>query len=210
MANMKKIPNYLTMFRIAAIPLLIAVFHIYGAGWLAFIIFSLAGITDFFDGYLARKFKAESKFGEMLDPIADKLLTAVALVYLLWFGLANIIPTAVILLREFLVSGLREFLAANRGKMPVTKLAKWKTASQFLAIAMLMLAPSVDKTVFDLGNIMLWLAGILTLITGVQYTKSAVQQIKKLPNPHTKLLPAPKKRKKLRQDDFKNIVLGER
>lgn len=182
---MKQIPNYLTILRILIVPAIIAAFYMQDvklAGLVTTGLFLLAGITDFFDGAIARKLNAESDFGKMMDPIADKLLVGAVLVILFKAGRADLIPVMVILMREFLVSGYREFLAASGGKMPVTKLAKWKTTIQFLAILALLIIPATKQEyaadVFLTGQYMLWFAALLTFITGLQYTIHTIKFIR--------------------------------
>ncbi len=141
---MKQIPNFLTSFRLFVIPVLILSFYIPGmlANVTAAILFALAAITDYFDGYFARSLKAQSNFGKCLDPIADKLLVIVAIVMLVNFNNGDLwilIPGIVIICREVLVSGLREFLAELHVSVPVSKLAKYKTAVQMTAITGLLL-----------------------------------------------------------------------
>lgn len=141
---MKQIPNFLTSFRLVVIPVLILSFYIPGmvANVTAAILFALAAITDYFDGYFARALKAQSNFGKCLDPIADKLLVIVAIVMLVNFSggdLWILIPGVIIICREVLVSGLREFLAELHVSVPVSKLAKYKTAVQMTAITGLLL-----------------------------------------------------------------------
>lgn len=180
-----ELPNLLTMARIVAVPGLVACFFLKGdiGSWLALAIFIAAGITDFLDGYLARAWGLQSAIGRMLDPIADKLLVAAALMMLaadqtiagwsLWAGV-------IILSREILVSGLREFLAELSVSVPVTKLAKWKTSLQLVAIGFLLAGPAGDE-IFPattlVGLILLWLAAILTLYTGYDYWKAAVRHL---------------------------------
>lgn len=127
------LPNLLTYFRIALVPAIVICFYIEGdkAHWIALTLFVVAGITDFFDGYLARAWEQQSNLGRMLDPIADKLLVAVVLIALTWQDVIagfSLWAAIIILCREILVSGLREFLAELRVSVPVTQLAKWKTA----------------------------------------------------------------------------------
>lgn len=185
--NMKSLPNILTILRIVAIPLIIAAFYIPSlkmAALVALGLFIFASITDFLDGYLARKYEVESKFGQMLDPIADKLLVAAVLLMLVVSDSADLIPVVIIILRELLVSGLREFVADNNGVMTVTKLAKWKTTAQFLAIITLIFVPLAQAEfaaeVFQVGTILLWIAAALTFVTGVEYTSAAMKFIKHL------------------------------
>ena len=160
---------------------------------IAFWIFLLASITDYLDGKIARAFDATSKFGQMLDPIADKLLVSTALILLSTQMIANVVvpvteevrradvlPVIIIILREVLVSGLREFLALQKIEMPVTKLAKWKTAFQLIALVMLLGVPVFDSIRVELhqyGQLTLWFAAILTAITGFQYTRYTLKNI---------------------------------
>jgi len=137
------LPNILTVLRLLAAPGLALVFLYFSrpwADWFALILFVVAAITDFFDGYLARAWKQESKFGAMLDPIADKAMVIIALLVITGFSGMNpwiLVPATLILFREVFVSGLREFLGDQAGLLSVTKLAKWKTTAQMVAIAVL-------------------------------------------------------------------------
>lgn len=184
------IPNLLTYGRILAVPLIVLCFFKNGqlnpndfARWLALVIFTVASLTDFLDGYLARKWQQVSNIGKMLDPIADKLLVSVILLLLaaegsiagwtLWAGV-------IILCREILVSGLREYLAALQVSVPVTMLAKWKTTIQMVAIGLLLAGPAGDKILpytSEAGIVMLWIAAIITLITGWDYFRAGLQHI---------------------------------
>lgn len=176
------IPNLLTMGRIWAIPAIVATFFFKGtcAAWIGVILFIFAGITDYMDGYLARHLNQLSRFGRILDPIADKLLVGSILIMLAWQGkLASVmvIPAVIILCREILVSGLREFLAEIRVGCPVTKLAKWKTACQMTALPMLMVADksySGGASAFFtwVGGVSFWCAALLTVKTGYDYWKT--------------------------------------
>lgn len=194
----QQIPNILTISRIIIIPILIASFFIEGRlyHWVAASLFLIASITDFFDGYLARTMKVQSNLGRLLDPIADKLLVAAAIIMLVHFddiGRYDIIPAIAILCREILVSGLREFLAEINVSLPVTRLAKIKTGIQMTAIFLLLLGvegPSFHEveryteiTLTELiGRISLWSAAILTLITGYAYLKAALKHTQRLDN----------------------------
>ncbi|GLQ06247.1 CDP-diacylglycerol--glycerol-3-phosphate 3-phosphatidyltransferase [Sneathiella chinensis] len=170
------VPNLLTLSRIVVIPLLLASFYLPGdlASWVPLGLFMAAGITDFFDGYLARRNKQTSNLGRFLDPVADKLLVAAVLLFLAGIDRINgwaMIPAVIILCREIMVSGLREFLAELRVGMPVSKLAKWKTAVQILSLCFLLGGPAVNQH-FDalmVGEILLWVAGLLTVWTGYDY-----------------------------------------
>jgi cardiolipin synthase len=181
------LPNLLTLSRIAAIPLLVVLASINTpqADMAACVVFSLAAITDYFDGKIARDRGAVSGFGRMLDPIADKLLVAAALMLLAGYGRlsdAGLFPAIVIMLREILVSGLREFLAELRVGLPVTPLAKWKTGFQMGALGTL-LAGDSGAPVIGLGFLpvsligegMLWAAAVLTLITGWDYLRAGLR-----------------------------------
>ena len=176
---MWNLPNILTMMRIALVPLLAAFFYLEGdlGHWLAFSIYTVACITDFFDGYLARVLKQSSELGGMLDPIADKLLICTVLMVLIWDGIIGdwTLPAAIIIMcREFLVSGMREFLANTQVKMPVSNLAKWKTTAQMLSLGFLLCGPAGDKVLpynTEIGITLLWISAVLTLITGYGYMK---------------------------------------
>lgn len=182
-----KIPNMLTIGRIAAIPLLVITLIFLDAplaNWVAFSFYTVACVTDFFDGYLARALGQQSVFGRFLDPIADKLLVASVLLVLVGVDRINdvtVLPAAVILCREILVSGLREFLAEVRVPMPVTALAKWKTTMQMLALGFLLVGPAGPDfgplTTTEVGIIGLWGAALLTLVTGADYLIVGIRQI---------------------------------
>jgi CDP-diacylglycerol--glycerol-3-phosphate 3-phosphatidyltransferase/cardiolipin synthase len=180
------LPNILTYARVAAVPL-VAVFlfwpHEAWARWAALAIFVAAGVTDFFDGYLARAWSQQSSLGRMLDPIADKLLVSAVILMLaanqtisgttLWAAI-------VILCREILVSGLREYLAELSVPVPVTAVAKWKTAVQMVALAFLIAGPASEVLVpgaIMTGTVLLWIAAILTLYTGWDYMKAGYDHV---------------------------------
>lgn len=178
------LPNLLTMSRILAVPLLVIM--LWGNGWvgsaLAFVLFCIAGITDFFDGYLARAQGTVSKLGQFLDPIADKIMIAAVIVMLIAFDVikgANVVPALVILLREIAVSGLREFLAQIQVSVPVSRLAKWKTTFQMVALGALILSGAVEGAIpaLEIGLVCLWLAAALTLLTGWDYLRGALKHI---------------------------------
>ncbi|MBX3508133.1 CDP-diacylglycerol--glycerol-3-phosphate 3-phosphatidyltransferase [Parvibaculum sp.] len=180
------LPNLLTYFRIALVPAVVVCFYIPGdaSHWIALALFIIAGLTDFFDGYLARAWEQQSKLGRMLDPIADKLLVAVVLIALTWQGIIagfSLWAAIIILCREILVSGLREFLAELRVSVPVTQLAKWKTAIQMVALAFLLAGPAADKIVpgiTETGLTLLWAAAILTLYTGIDYFRASIDHLR--------------------------------
>jgi len=182
---MLNLPNILTMGRIAAIPLMVLTFYwdTSTIRWIACGIFVVAAITDFFDGYLARRFNQVSAVGRFLDPIADKLLVASLLLFLAAFDRMSslcYIPAAVILCREIMVSGLREYLAELQVGMPVTPLAKWKTATQLVALPILIVGdkglPGYGVTL--IGELMLCLAAILTLVTGYTYLMAGISHMR--------------------------------
>ncbi len=166
-------PNLLTVGRVAAVPALAAAFYLPGdiGKWTTCLIFSIAAITDFLDGYLARSWSMQSSFGRMLDPIADKLLVGAAILMLVHFDRAPILPSLVILCREIIVSGLREFLAEVRVGLPVSRLAKWKTGMQMTALGFLLVGTAAPWWAFasEIGWYGLWLAAALTVVTGLDY-----------------------------------------
>lgn len=173
----KNIPNYLTILRIIAIPLIVMSFYFEDSKFahrFGGIIFAAASLTDFFDGYLARKYDIVSNLGKMLDPIADKVLVGCVLVLLVKAGRADEIPCLLILAREFVVAGLREFLAQVSVSVPVTRLAKIKTAMQMISMTMLIIG-SVGSDIqwLDLvGHVFLWISAFLTLVTGYSYLQA--------------------------------------
>lgn len=184
------IPNLLTYARILVVPLVVLCFDLEERGkstdvarWWALGLFIFASVTDFFDGYLARIWEQTSALGRMLDPIADKLLVSACLLLLAADGSIagwSIWAAVVILSREILVSGLREFLADVKVSVPVTQLAKWKTTLQMVSIGFLLAGPAGDK-VFpyctDLGILLLWVAAIVTLITGWDYFRTGLKHV---------------------------------
>jgi cardiolipin synthase (CMP-forming) len=178
------LPNLLTISRIAAVPLLVGTFYLPGreAPWVACAIFTIAGITDWLDGHVARRWQQQSELGRFLDPIADKLLVGAALFMLVAMNRISewtVLPALVILMREILVSGLREHLATIRVGLPVSRLAKWKTGIQMVAIGVLLVGdagPSMIP-VRIIGEIMLWIAAVLTLITGYDYLHAGLNHM---------------------------------
>jgi CDP-diacylglycerol--glycerol-3-phosphate 3-phosphatidyltransferase len=193
-----KVPNLLTVLRIILIPIIIYSFYTVSQipNIIVAVLFMLASITDFFDGYLARYYKVQSNFGKCLDPIADKLLVAVSLIMLVNFSDQNLfilIPSIVIICREILVSGLREFLATINVGLPVSRLGKWKTGIQMMAITALLLAGNGSEYVYNevmdyvevsdylrlslegyvqlLGEIAICISALLTVISGYAYLK---------------------------------------
>lgn len=179
---MRRLPNILTLSRILAIPVIVGAFFLPGdtGNWIAFTVFTVAGITDFFDGYLARSMNVTSRLGKFLDPIADKLMVASVILMLVAFdhvtGL-HILAAMVILLREILVSGLREFLADIRVSVPVTYLAKWKTTVQLVTLGALILGDAApDWLPAELvGLVGLWIAALLTVYTGTGYLRTGLK-----------------------------------
>jgi cardiolipin synthase (CMP-forming) len=182
------LPNILTSARIVAVPVVVGLLYwqsIFNGGlwlrWVALAIFIAAGVTDILDGYLARMWGQQSSLGRMLDPIADKLLVASCLLMLAadetirgWTLLAAVI----ILCREILVSGLREFLADLRVGVPVTRLAKWKTFGQLVAIGFLIAGEAGEKVLpqtVQIGIALLWLSAIVTLYTGWDYLRAGLR-----------------------------------
>ncbi|MEQ1695026.1 MAG: CDP-diacylglycerol--glycerol-3-phosphate 3-phosphatidyltransferase [Hyphomicrobiaceae bacterium] len=181
------LPNILTYGRIAAVPALVAVLYFMQddtGHWIAFGLFCAAGITDWLDGYLARMWEQQSTLGRMLDPIADKLLVGAVLLMLVYDrtidGLA-IFAGVIILSREILVSGLREFLAELNVKILVSRLAKWKTALQMIALGALLAGPAAERAlhlpgIVTAGIVLLWIAAILTIWTGYDYIKAGISR----------------------------------
>ncbi|MBS0123744.1 CDP-diacylglycerol--glycerol-3-phosphate 3-phosphatidyltransferase [Thetidibacter halocola] len=214
------LPNLLTVLRLLAAPgvaVMFLYFHRPYADWAALVLFLSAAITDWFDGHLARTWKQETKLGAMLDPIADKAMVLIALMVIVGYSSMSpwlVLPATVILFREVFVSGLREFLGDTAGTLKVTKLAKWKTTAQMVAIAVLfaqgvfehylnlssrLLDPAQVRAILDqvqpdvhglvwkeagmvwagyLGLTLLWIAALLTLITGWDYFRKAVPYLK--------------------------------
>lgn len=200
------LPNLLTVLRLLAAPGVALMFLYFArplADWFALTLFVMAAVTDWFDGYLARLWHQESKFGAMMDPIADKAMVVIALVIITGYSGMNpwlILPVTVILFREVFVSGLREFLGADSGKLKVTKLAKWKTTAQMVAISAMFLGtgltylekgrpPVVGEgdlpegaSLADLathaGLALIWIAAILTAITGWDYFRKSLPYLR--------------------------------
>jgi CDP-diacylglycerol--glycerol-3-phosphate 3-phosphatidyltransferase len=202
------IPNVLTTLRLLAAPGVVVMFLYFTrpwADWFALVLFVGAAVTDWFDGYLARLWKQESKFGTMLDPIADKAMVVIALLVITGFSGMNpwiLLPATLILFREVFVSGLREFLGAAAGTLKVTKLAKWKTTAQMVAIAVLFLGTGLDflergrgPEVGGLAKLsegvagwatvagicLLWVAAALTVVTGWDYFRKSLPYLRDTP-----------------------------
>lgn len=181
------LPNILTYGRIAAVPAVVAVLYFVPGDtgrWAAFALFAAAGVTDWLDGYLARAWEQQSALGRMLDPIADKLLVGAVLMMLVFdrtIAGPAIFAAVIILVREILVSGLREFLAELNVKILVSRLAKWKTTVQIVALGTLLAGPAAERTlhlpgIVTIGLTLLWVAAVLTLWTGFDYIKAAVSR----------------------------------
>ncbi|GLK78719.1 CDP-diacylglycerol--glycerol-3-phosphate 3-phosphatidyltransferase [Methylopila turkensis] len=183
--HVTSLPNLLTYARIAAVPVVVGCLYaeadIYR--WCAVGLFMVAAITDFLDGYLARAWAQQSPLGRMLDPIADKLLVSACLLMLCAIGTIedwSLWAAVVILCREVLVSGLREFLAELRVSVPVTRLAKYKTTAQLIAVGFLLAGPAGDKVlpgVTAVGLGLLWFSAILTLYTGYDYFRAGLRHV---------------------------------
>jgi len=183
------LPNLLTLSRILAIPLVVGTFYLSGdsARWFCCALFSAAGITDWLDGHMARRWEQQSELGRFLDPIADKLLVSATLFMLVAKGRFStewaLLPALVILCREILVSGLREYLAGLSVGVPVSRLAKWKTAIQMVAIGVLIVGDAGWHVipVVAIGETLLWLAAVLTLVTGYDYLRAGLSHIARPP-----------------------------
>jgi cardiolipin synthase len=199
------LPNALTVLRLVLVPVFVVAFVLPGDGarLVAFGVFVIAGVSDWLDGFAARKLNAGSDFGRMLDPIADKVLVAVALMMLVAegnfrkvvpgteetvFSLLRLIPALIILSREILVSGLREYLAGTRVSVPVTAVAKFKTAVQMMAIGAMILTPLIGPYTLGLpggrysfiviAHFLLWVAAALTVWTGVIYFRNGMRHLR--------------------------------
>ncbi|HEY4134699.1 MAG TPA: CDP-diacylglycerol--glycerol-3-phosphate 3-phosphatidyltransferase [Alphaproteobacteria bacterium] len=182
------LPNLLTFSRIAVIPLLVAAFYLEDplGNIVAAALFTLASITDYLDGYLARAWSQQSNLGRFLDPVADKLMVSAAILMMVAFDSIagwSILAALVILCREILVSGLREFLAEIRVGLPVSRLAKWKTAIQMIALILLLVGDSAPAWMHAvaLGDVALWIAAALTLITGYDYLRAGLRHMREDP-----------------------------
>ena len=181
-----KIPNYLTIGRIIIVPIFVVAYYLPGfyGDLIPFILFLIASFTDFLDGLLARLYKEESKLGELLDPIADKILVSAALILLVMNGTIKnyeVIAAIISLTREILISGRREFLAKGKIKLPVSNLAKLKTVLQMVSIGLLLSGDTGNKIINfqdynaqTIGIILLWLSAALTLFTGYEYIRKGI------------------------------------
>lgn len=184
------LPNTLTYARILAVPVILLCFYMEGRTrptdfwrWAALGVFVVASITDYFDGYIARRWKQTSNIGKMLDPIADKLLVSAALLLLAFdrtIDKWSLWAAVIILCREILVSGLREYLAALKVSVPVTQLAKWKTTIQLVAIGFLLAGPAGDRILpytTETGITLLWISALVTLYTGYDYFRAGMKHV---------------------------------
>ena len=180
------LPNILTYGRVVAVPVVAALLFWPDEHWLrwaALGVFAVAAITDFFDGYLARMWSQQSAMGRMLDPIADKLLVVSCLLMLVADGQIagwSLWAAMIILCREMLVSGMREFLAELRVGLPVSTVAKWKTTVQLIAIGFLIAGPAGETVLpgnTQIGLTLLWVAALLTLYTGWDYMKAGMKYV---------------------------------
>jgi cardiolipin synthase (CMP-forming) len=184
------LPNLLTYSRIAAVPVVVGCMYWSGIldgglwlRWVALAVFITAGITDILDGYLARSWDQQSALGRMLDPIADKLLVSASLLMLAAVDTIrgwSLLAAVVILCREILVSGLREYLAELRVSVPVTRLAKWKTTAQLVAVGFLLAGEAGDEILpvtTNIGLTLLWLSAIVTLYTGWDYFRAGLRHV---------------------------------
>jgi cardiolipin synthase (CMP-forming) len=188
--SLTSLPNLLTFSRILAVPVVVATFYVPGdyARWFGCALFTAAALTDWLDGHVARRWAQQSELGRFLDPIADKLLVAGTLFMLTTTGRLSwgaVLPALVILCREILVSGLREYLAGLRVGLPVSKLAKWKTAIQMIAIGVLIVgdAGPAPLPIQGIGETLLWIAALLTLVTGYDYLRAGLAHINRAPEP---------------------------
>lgn len=185
-AHPLNLPNVLTYGRVVAVPVVVICMfwpEEYWMRWVALGVFAVAGITDYFDGYLARAWSQQSALGRMLDPIADKLLVAACLLMLVadrTISSWSIWAAIVILSREILVSGLREYLAELRVSVPVSAIAKWKTALQLVAVGFLIAGPAGEAVLPGttmIGLVLLWIAAVLTLWTGWDYFRAGIHHV---------------------------------
>ncbi|PNG24422.1 CDP-diacylglycerol--glycerol-3-phosphate 3-phosphatidyltransferase [Methylocella silvestris] len=180
------VPNLLTYGRVVAVPIVVGCLfwsEIHAMRWIALGVFVAAAISDFFDGYLARRLSQQSALGRMLDPIADKLLVSAVLMMLVadhTIASYSLAAGVVILCREILVSGLREFFAEVKVSIPVSRIAKWKTTLQLVALGFLVAGPAGDAVLpqtTEIGLVLFWFAALLTLYTGWDYLKAGIKHV---------------------------------
>lgn len=215
---MYSLPNLLTISRIVVIPVIFLSVYIHAVWWsvIAAVLFIMAAVTDYFDGYLARSRNETSAFGRLLDPIADKLLVLSALLIIVANRMVDelsYIPVGIIMCREVLVSGLREFLAEVKVGMPVTRLAKWKTGFQMTALSMILMSRvgilEIGGTYVPvwgvLGEVLLWVSGVLTFITGYDYFKRSLDYVRSVENKKAVLKAPAKAAAKAEKADGKKV-----
>jgi cardiolipin synthase len=181
---MKKLPNILTLGRIFIVVPFIACFYLDGqlSGWITFAIFTAAALTDFFDGWIARRYSGISELGRILDPIADKVIVVSALIMILVTNNLLVIPVVAIIVREILVSGLREGLAGHV-KIPVGRLGKLKTASQMLSISLLLISSALSQSgelVLCIGELLLWITAAISWISAIFYIRHSIFFLKNM------------------------------
>lgn len=182
-STLKYLPNILTISRVITIPVIVASFYFEDkkfAHIAAAFLFFIASATDFFDGWLARKYKIQSKFGMIFDPIADKVLIGCVILLIARFEKADLIPCLLIIAREFTISGLREFLAKKTLSIPVSSLGKIKTGLQMISLLIIILGTkgSGIEGVDELGNALLWITSILTVYTGYEYINGSLKYLR--------------------------------
>ena len=184
------LPNLLTLSRILVIPALVGAFYLERplSNWVTAALFTAAGLTDYLDGYLARSWDQVTRFGRFLDPVADKVMVATAIFMMVHLGPLTgwlVLPALVILCREIIVSGLREFLAEINVSVPVSRLAKWKTALQMIALGLLLLGDAGRPFIpaLQIGTWALWIAALLTLVTGYDYLRAGLRHMTGAPGP---------------------------
>lgn len=178
--KIKKIPNILTTIRIGCVPIILLCFLVFDSLLLKIVtcfIFCIASCSDFLDGYIARKFNAETAFGKCFDPVADKLIVTSVLIMLIYDERAWVLPCLIIILRDIVISGIREFLAKDSIKMNVSFIAKLKTTLQMIAIIILLLS-DVNNFLYFFGNLMLFVSALLTLYTMYDYIRKSYDKIK--------------------------------
>ena len=176
----KQIPTYLCYLRLVLVVPFVALFYVH-ENWQAIamlIVYVIGAATDWLDGYLARKWKVETAYGAMIDQISDKMFVASVIIVLAAMGNLGgyLVPAAaIILMREIFVSGLREYMGMQKIAMPVSKLGKWKTTSQMVALGLLIIYPvtNQDYPIYEIGAVLLWIAALLSAISAVQYIKAS-------------------------------------
>lgn len=182
---MLTLPNMLSLLRLALLPFMVPLFLIPAewAAWICLVLYIFGSLTDFLDGWLARRLKQTSEFGAFIDPLSDKIFVVTTMLMLVAIDRIDrfsAVAVAVILIREFVVSGLREYLGQKELKLPVTNLAKWKTAAQMSALGVLIVAPYIFLG-HIIGLLLLLTAAVLTVITGWDYLKTGLDHMRKIP-----------------------------